>query len=61
MKTNEHARRVWKVRQWAGLLAVLLLASAELLMVCRLGHGCGQISTQPPIQIPPISDWFAAR
>jgi len=39
----------------------LLLASAELVMVCRLGRGYGQISTPPAVQTPPISDWFAAR
>jgi hypothetical protein len=61
MKTNEHARKVLKLRHWAALLAVLLLASAELVMVCRLGHGYGQISTPPAIQTPPISDWFAGR
>jgi hypothetical protein len=61
MKTTGHARKVLKLRRWASLLAVLLLASAELVMVCRLGQGCGQLPTQPSIPIPPISDWFAAR
>jgi hypothetical protein len=61
MKITEPARKVLKLRHWAALFAVLLLASAELVMVCRLGHGYGQVSTQPAIQTPPISDWFAAR
>jgi hypothetical protein len=61
MKITEHARKVLNLRHWAALFAVLLLASAELVMVCRLGHGYGQVSTQPAIQTPPISDWFAAR
>jgi len=61
MKITEHARKVLKLRRWAALLAVLLLASAELVMVCRLGQRGGQMTTQPPIPTPPISDWFAAR
>jgi len=61
MKTIEHARKVLKLRHCAGLLAVLLLVSTEFWMLCRFGHGCGQVSTQPPIQVPTISDLFAAR
>lgn len=45
----------------AGLLAVLLLVSAELWMLCRFGHGYGQVSTQPAVQVPAMGDWFAAR
>jgi hypothetical protein len=61
MKTNEHARRVLKLRHAAGLVAVLLLVSAEFWMVCRLGRECGQHLTQPAVQVPAIGDWFAAR
>jgi hypothetical protein len=61
MKTKEHTRKVLKLRQWSAVVVVLLLASAELVMVCHLGQGYGQMSNQPPIQTPPISDWFAAK
>jgi hypothetical protein len=61
MKTNEHARKLLKLRHGAGLLAVLLLVSAEFWMLCHFGHGCGQVSTQPPIAAPAIGDWFATR
>jgi len=61
MKTNEHARKVLKLRHWAGLLAVLLLIAAEFWMVCRLGQSCGQITAQPAVPAPAISDLFAAR
>jgi hypothetical protein len=61
MKTNQYARKVWKLRHWVGLLAMLLLVSAEVWMVCLAGHGCGQVTTPPTIPAPPISDWFAAR
>jgi hypothetical protein len=61
MKTNVHARKVWKLRYWASLLAFLLLVSAEFWMACRLGHACGQTSTQPPVPVPAIGDLFAAR
>lgn len=61
METTEHARKVLKLRHWAGLLAVLLLVSAEFWMVCRLGHSCGQMTAQPAVQVPAIGDLFAAR
>jgi hypothetical protein len=61
MKTNHQARLVLKLRVWAGTLAVLLLVSAEFWMVCHFGHDCGQISSQPAVQVPAIADWFAAR
>jgi flagellar biogenesis protein FliO len=61
MKTNAHARKVLKLRYGAGLLAILLLVSAEFWMVCRLGQRCGQITTQPTVPAPAISDLFAAR
>jgi hypothetical protein len=61
MKTNRRARKVWKVRVWAGLLAVLMLASAEFWMVCRLGHECGQITSPPGKEAPCLSDLLAAR
>jgi hypothetical protein len=61
MKTNHQVRQVLKLRVWASTLAVLLLASAELWMVCRFGHHCGQVTTQPVLQIPAIADWFVAR
>ena len=56
MKTNHHARTVWKRRIWAGLVAVLLLVSAEFWMVCRFGHRCGQISSPPGNEGPALSD-----
>jgi hypothetical protein len=61
MKTNEHARKVLKVRRYAGLVAVLLLFSAELCMVCSFGHGYGQVTNQPAVPLPAIGDWFAAK
>jgi hypothetical protein len=61
MKTNAHARKVLRLRYWAGLLAVLLLVSAEFWMVCRLGHGCAQMAAQPAVPVPGIGDLFAAR
>ena len=61
MKISHQARQVLKLRVWAGTLAVLLLASAELWMVCRFGRDCGQVTTQPVVQIPAIADWFIAR
>ena len=60
MKTNEHAHEVLRLRHYAGLLAMLALVSAELWMLCRFGHGYGQISAQPPVSVPAISDLFAA-
>ncbi len=45
----------------AGLLAVLLLVSAEFWMVCRFGGRCGQVSSQPPVQVPAVGDWFATK
>jgi hypothetical protein len=61
MRTNHQARRVLKLRVWASTLAVLLFASAEFWMVCRLGRDCGQTTTQPVVQVPAIAGWFAAR
>ena len=61
MKTNAHARKVLKLRHWAGLVAVLLLVAAEFWMLCRLGHGCGQVTAQPAVPVPAIGDLFAAR
>jgi hypothetical protein len=61
MKTIHQARQVLRVRVWARTLAILVLASGELWMVCRFGHDCGQITTQPTVQVPGIADWFAAR
>jgi hypothetical protein len=61
MKTNQKARRIWKLRVWAGTAAVLLLVSAEFWMVCRFGRDCGQFTRQPAVQAPAIADWFAAR
>ena len=61
MKTNEHAQKVLKIRYTAGLLAVLLLVSAEFLMVCNLGRGCGQLSAPLAVQLPAMGDWFAAN
>jgi hypothetical protein len=42
MKINSHAWQVWRVRLWAGRLALLGLVLAELWMVCRFGAGCGR-------------------
>jgi len=61
MKTNQHARKVWKARIWTGMLAVLLLASAEFWMVCRFGHNCGRISSPVADDVPGLSDLVAAR
>jgi hypothetical protein len=61
MKTKQQARQVLKLRVWAGTLAVLLLVSAEFWMVCRFGHDCGQITSQPAVRVPAIADWFAAK
>ncbi|MEI7941330.1 MAG: hypothetical protein WCK27_32035 [Verrucomicrobiota bacterium] len=61
MKTNHQARQILKLRVWASTLAVLLLVSAELWMVCRFGHDCVQITSQPAVQVPAVGDWFAAR
>lgn len=61
MKTNEHARKVRQARIWVGLLAVLVLVSAEFWMVCRFGHDCGQITSPPGNQAPALSDLVAAR
>ena len=61
MKTNERANRILKLRHWVGLLAVVLLLSAEFCMVCVAGHGCGQFAGQPTLQAPSISDCFATR
>jgi hypothetical protein len=61
MKTNHQARKVLKLQVWASTLAVLLLASAELWMVCRFGHDCSQVIAQPAVQVPAIADWFAAK
>jgi hypothetical protein len=61
MKTNERARKALELRHWAALAAVLLLVSAECWMMCNIGHSCGQITTQPPVQVPSISDVFAGH
>ena len=61
MKTNEHAKKVLKLRHWVGLLAVVVLLSAEFYMVCVAGHGCGRYAGQPVLHAPSISDCFAAR
>jgi hypothetical protein len=61
MKTNQRARKVWKTRAWAGMLAVLLLASVEFWMVCRFGHDCGGISSRSASDAPALSDMVAVR
>ena len=61
MKTSQRSRKVWKARVWAGLVAVLLLASAEFWMVCRFGHKCGQITVPPGNEAPALSDLLATR
>ena len=61
MKTTEHARKVLKVQHVAGLLAVLLLVSAEFWMVCSLGCACGQVVTQQTMPVPALSDMFAVK
>ena len=60
MRTNEHARRVWKVRVWAGLLTVLLLASVEFWMVCRFGSTYGTTTSPAGNEAPAMSDLLAA-
>lgn len=59
MKTNEHARKVLKVRRTAGLLALLLLLSAEFWVFWCFGHSCGHTTAQPQAPVPAIGDWFA--
>jgi hypothetical protein len=61
MKTNEQALRVLKLHHGAGLLALLLLVSAEVWMMCSLAHGCGQVTAPPAVQFPAMGDWFAAK
>ena len=61
MKTNERARRVRRIRVWAGLVAVLLLASAELWMVCRLGYGRGTTTAPRGSDAAGLGDLIAAR
>ena len=61
MKTSERAHKVLKLQRWAGVLAVLLLVSAELWMASRFGHSYGQVNTQPSVPVPAMGDWFAAR
>ncbi len=61
MKTNERARKMWKVRVWAGLLSVLLLASAEFWMVCRWGQEGGRISSPTGTEVASLSDLVAGR
>jgi len=61
MKTIHDARQVLELRIWAGMLAVLLLASAEFWMASRLGHKYGQVTSQPVVQVPAIGDWFVPR
>ncbi len=61
MKTTGHARQVLRLRVWAGTLGVVLLVSAELWMVCRVGQGYGHVTTRPVVQVPAVADWLAAR
>jgi hypothetical protein len=61
MKINERARKVMKLRVRAGMLAILLLASAEFWMVCHSGRTCGQFNAQPAIQTPSLGELIAAR
>jgi hypothetical protein len=61
MKTNQYARQARKIRVWAGMLAVLLLVSAEFWMVCSFGQACGQFNVQPAVQGPALGDLFAAK
>ena len=50
-----------KLRVRAGMLAVLLLASAEFWMVCHSGRACGQFNAQPAIQAAGLGELLAAR
>jgi hypothetical protein len=61
MKTNQYARQARQIRVWAGMLAVLLLVSAEFWMVCRYGQACGQFNVPPAIQGPALCDLIPAR
>jgi hypothetical protein len=61
MKTNEHARKVLRVRRWSVLVAGLLLISVEFWMVCSLGHRCQQMTSEPAMPVPDMSSLFAAR
>lgn len=61
MRTNHQVRQGLRLRVWASTIAVLVLASAEVWMVCRFGLDCGQVTTQPVVQVPGVADWFAAR
>jgi hypothetical protein len=59
MKIGEHARKALKARIGAGLVAVLLSASAQFWMERRFGHECGQITSPPGNEAPAFSDWLA--
>jgi hypothetical protein len=61
MKTNSQARTLIKLRHAAGLVAVLLLLSAECWVMCSVGHRCSQFSNQPPVQVPEIGQLFCGR
>ena len=61
MTTNVHARKVLGLRNWAGLLAFLLLVSGEFWIACRLGQACGPTNAQPAMPASSIGDLFAAR
>lgn len=61
MKTTKHARQMRQIRVWAGMVAVVLLVSAEFWMVCRVGHACGRFNAQPVMQGPALGDLLAAR
>ncbi|HVM50485.1 MAG TPA: hypothetical protein VMU04_20840 [Candidatus Acidoferrum sp.] len=60
MKTNTAARRVFRNRVRAGMVAVVLLVSVELCMLCRLPSGCQRVSPAAN-EAPPISDLLAAQ
>lgn len=63
MKTNARAWRIYRVRIWAGLLALLVLALAQFGLVFRFNRDCGGGLAQPDGGSGMYSpaDWLAAN
>lgn len=63
MKTNPSVWRWYRVRVWAGLLAILILVLAEFGMVFRFRYNCSEpAGTAPPVgQFQGLGDWLASR
>jgi hypothetical protein len=61
MKAKLHGRNALKLRVRAGLVAILVLISAECWMVTRWGMGYGQISVPTNMEGPALGDCLAIR